>query len=272
MKKIIPLILVIAILAGLGYFFLANDLAMTTLISQDKGRIAKTYNRSVKGINKKTAFNYTLKEEAYHEGEVETTVEKQIKIVYTNDEVSKMFLTVTRPNEEMEVYYEVVGAVATTYITRTPIDKTGATVPTPVRELHTDYTPDYILDTLVDAKPVFMQVGSTTTKTTLELLKTFEDTTKEQHAQTKSSMVMSFSPFYIGAKFTNKSTVEGVEHTFEAVLDVTGKLKNTSIKIGSASEYTRETTTFNSYNKRVKIYWKNHILFEGLTDPCTPSE
>ena len=261
MKKIIPLVLLIAILAGVGYFFLANNLAMTTLISQNKTKIAQTYNKAVKGITTKTAYNYTVKEEVYKSGKVETTSTKQVKIIYNGDVVTKMYITITKPEEEQEYYYEVVEGVATTYITTTPISKDKDAEVTPTYVKNSDYTPDDILDTLVGAKPVFMQVGNVPTKSTLKLLKTFETTTKEQHAKTKSSIIFSFSPFYIGARFTNKTKVEDVEQTFEACIDVTGKLKSTSLKVGSASDYTRTTTTFNGYNRSVKVYWKNHKLF-----------
>ena len=265
MKKIIPLVLVIAILAGVGYFFLANNLAMTTLISQNKTKIANTYNKAFKSLNSKTAYEYVIKEEEYKAGKIETTCTKEIEIIYTDDVITKMLILVTSQTEEKEYYYEVVEGVATTYITTTPITAEGDEA-TPMYNKDTTYTPDQILDDLAGAKPTLFQVGDVATKTTLQLLKSFEDTTKEQHATTKSSIVFSFSPFYIGARFTNKSTVEGVENTFEACIDVNGKLKSSSQKTGTASDYTRKTTTFKKYNKSVKIYWRNHKLF-STTQP-----
>ena len=61
MKKIIPIILVVAILAGLGYFFMANKFAMTTLISQDKAKIASTYDRAVKALTTNQLTNILSK-------------------------------------------------------------------------------------------------------------------------------------------------------------------------------------------------------------------
>lgn len=256
MKRIIPLILLLAIFAGLGYFFLANDMAMTTLISQNKERICNTYNRAVKSLNSKTAYDYTIKTETYVDGKVSTESTKEIKIIYREDVISKIYAITTTNDGEVEVFYELVDGVGTTYVTTTP---KGAE---PERSKSTTYTVDEVLDTVIGAKPVFLQVGDMASKTTQQVLREYQATTKEDHAKTKSSIVMSFKPFYIGAKFKTSSTVDEVQNDFEAYIDVTGKLKKTSLRVGTDTNYTRTTNTFNNFNKGVKIYWKDQALFD----------
>ncbi len=261
MKKIIPIILVVAILAGLGYFFMANKFAMTTLISQDKAKIASTYDRAVKGLNNKSAYEYTIKTQTYTGGKTSTVSTKKIKIIFAKDDtVKKIYATVTTKTNELEVFYEVKEGVATTYVTSTPKGSE-----TSERTKYINYTADDVLDTVVGAKPVLMQVGDNLTKTTLESLQTYQKTTKTDHKKTKSSIVFSFKPFYIGAKLKNTTTISDVKNIFEATVSVTGKLKNTSLRVGSDTEYTRTSTVFNDFNKGVKIYWKGYNLF---TDPA----
>ena len=260
MKKIIPLVLFILIVGFIGFFFLNNNLAMTTLISQDYGKIAETYNKGVKGITGHSKYYYENETKTYVAGKVSTTSETKISIILNGENVSKIYGTVSDTNYELEVYYEVGETETLTYVTKTPKGEE------PIKTIYNDATADYVLDTILNAKPVMFALSGVAEKTTLQTLTEYTEQDKAQF-KGKVSSNFSFKPF--GAKF--KLTVSDTE-SYMAGIDVLGKLHSIEYKSGTATDYTIKTTDFVKFDK-VSIYWKNQSAFSGVTPegiPTTP--
>ncbi len=259
MKKIIPLVLLVLILGFTAFFFLNNGMAMTTLISQDYSKIAATYNNAMKGVTNHSRYYYETETKTYVAGNVSTTSKTKVSIIYTDDAVTKIYGTVSNGEYELEVYYVVGDTDTLTYVTKTP---TGSS---PEKLIYNDATADYVLDTILDAKPVVFALSGVDTMTTLQVLHTYTEQDKEQFKD-KVSSNFSFSP--LGA--TYKLALSETE-SYTANIDVLGKLHYISHKSGTDTDYTYTTTKYAKYDKKVSIYWKNQTAFAEVVPGPIPT-
>ena len=254
MKKIIPLVLFVLIIAFVAFFFLNNGMAMTTLISQDHAIIAKTYNKGLKRVTEHESFEFETVTKSYKDGKVTTDKKIKVKLVRKGDVVKKLFATVHTDVEDIEVYYVAGDTVNKTYVTRTPAGDT----PTIEYFVYEDATVDDILDTIVEAKPVLFALDGVDTMTTMDALTKYKKQDEKQFKD-KVSSTFTFSP--LGAQYEYK--VSDTESYF-AKIDILGTLHNITYKNGTAKEYTTTVTEFTGYDNKVSIYWKNEQNFREV--------
>ncbi len=262
MKKIIPLVIVVLILAFAGVFFLNNHMAMTTLISQDTDIMAKVYNKGIKGVTKHEKFYFENVTKTYKNGKTTQTRKESVSVVFSGGVVTKIQAHVEDVAEgDLLVYFIIKEGVPTTYINKTP---KGATQDELI--IYNNATADDVLDLILDAEPVLFALNGVETQTTAQRLTKYVAQDKAQFKdKTKSSF--SFKPF--GAKYEFKPSET---ETYIAAIDLFGKLHEITYKSGTDSEYTTTTTSFKKYGKKVTIYWKNENAFSDVTPvPFAPA-
>lgn len=255
MKKIIPLVLFVLIVGFVAFFFLNNGMAMTTLISQDAGIIAKTYNKGIKGVTKHDRFYYETTTKSYASGKTKTDKTVKVSIITKSDSVSKIYATVATKEYDLEVYFTTLESGTIAYVDKTPAGEN----PTHERHVYQDITADQVLDEIVEAKPVMFALNGVAEKTTLQLLTEYTEQSKAQFKD-KVKSKFSFSP--LGAKYEYKVSDT---QSYLAAIDVLGKLHTISYKEGTAKEYTMTETAFKKYDNKVSIYWKNEENFREVT-------
>lgn len=257
MKKIIPLVLLVFIIGFVAFFFLNNNLAMSTLISQNYERITSTYNKAVKDVTKHSKYYYETTTKTYVNGKVSTTDKTKVSIALSDGEVSAIYATVTSTEYELEVYYGTTNDTKLAYVTKTP---KGAE---PQKTVYENATADYVLGTILDGSPVMFNVNGEE-RTALELLTKYQAIDKKA-LKDKVSSSISFSP--LGAKF--KYTVSKTE-CYQATIDVLGKLHSITHKSGTDTDYVIKTTDFVKYDGKVSIYWKNQNAFSDVEHTVLP--
>lgn len=258
MKKIVPLVLFLLIVGFVAFFFLNNNMAMTTLISQDYAKIATTYNNAVKGITGHSKLQFENETKTYVSGQVSTTRKTKVSVIYDGEEVSKIYGTVSDTEFELEVYYEKGETESLTYVIKTPKSQD------PQKTIYNNATPDYIFDTILEAKPIMFALEGVDSQTTLQIFSDYVEQDKEQFKD-KVSSNFSFKPF--GARFQLK--ISDTE-SYTAGIDVLGKLHNIEYKSGTTTDYTLKTTSFTKFDKGISIYWKNQSSFSGISAVGTP--
>jgi hypothetical protein len=266
MKKIIPLVLVVLILAFAGVFFLNNNMAMTTLISQNTDIMAKVYNKGVKGLTKNKKFYFETVTKTYVNGKTEQTRKESVNVVFEGGVATKILAYVEDSLEgDMQVYYVVKEGVPTTYINRTPKGST-----TDELIIYNNATSDDVLDLILDAEPVLFALNGVESQSTAKRLTQYVEQDKSQF-KNKTMSSFSFSPFGAKYEFSLNET-----ETYIAAIDLFGKLHEITYKSGTDNDYTTVTTSFKKFGKKVSIYWKNENSFkdivpEAFVPPISPA-
>ena len=97
------------------------------------------------------------------------------------------------------------------------------------------------------------------TMTTLQMLTTYVEQDAAQFTD-KVKSKFSFSPLGAQYEYTVSET-----QSYLAAIDVLGKLHSITYKEGTTDAYTTIETSFEKYDNKVKIYWKNEENFREIT-------
>lgn len=230
MKKLIALIITAAILAGIGYFFLANNLMMVHTISEKKEKLLVINNKAYAKIADQDEYAFTYTQTSF-EGGVD-------RVKFTSTVTIKISTTAKVLKAEI-------------------VDKTAETAVEKTIQYQTN-------DGVIDAGVIYTKQSDTKTKSADTV--TFEDALaialnggddevaiaeifdydglekKTQEAfdtnYKKTVMKFSFKPFYIGSRLIWESTDDSepaITTTISKDVTLAGNLKRISSKIGESS-------------------------------------
>lgn len=240
MKKLIALILILAILGGIGYIFLANDLMMVTVINNNAGKIVKHHNNAYKAASEYTGYDIT-----YTNTNVEGGVE---------DELSTTELKIERDKDNYYVFANITFADAS-------LNKTLRYEGTlESGKLYSASGEDKAVKTVADSTlsdalvNMTSEVGASIAMDIMdyELGKYTSDITEKLDLDAK--LAFSFSPFYMGAKLIYTSVEEDVTQVVTEKISLTGKLHEVAIRSNASdNDYLEEKIQLNNPSKEVTV-------------------
>ena len=239
-KKIIAFIIIVAILAGVGYIFLANDLMMITVISNNAGKIVKHHNTTYKKTSEYTGFDiiYTNTnveggvEDELSSSEIKLQIDKDNYYVFAN-------ISYADSTQNKTIRYEGTIDAGSLYVASGE-NKAVKTV-----------TSSNLSDALIamssiqGANEIMGLMDYEKGKLTSDITETYDLDAK---------LAFSFSPFYMGAKLVYKSVEESITQVRNEEISLTGKLHEISIRSNSSdNDYAEEKIELNSPGKEVTV-------------------
>lgn len=244
MKKLIGAIFILAILGGIAYFFLGNNMIMTTMISQNTEKKVAISNNAYKRLSEYSGYNFSVKTIETEDGVSDTKLESEIliqkdnanfyvkaEVKYDEGETTKTKTVYYEGTLMAGVIYQIVGSEAS--------GKTSSE------------------GSLEDALQIMTNENSDISLT--DLIKyDANKTTKEEveELDLKVKMAFSFKPFYFGLKFVTSDEEAGL--TFTQRFDFGGSLRKVTFE--SKEENINNETSI-SINKPGK-----KVTFTKLTD------
>ncbi len=211
MKKLIGLLFTLAILGGIAYFFLGNNMIMTTMISQNVEKKVSISNNAYKKLSEYSGYNFSVKVVETEDGVDDTKLESEILLQKDN---TNFYVKAEVKYDEGEttktktVYYEGTLTAGTIY------QVLGSEASDKVKSE----------GSLADA--LLLMINGNT-QIDLANLINYEanKVTKEQveELDLKAKMAFSFKPFYFGQKFVVTDEDAGTVKTQS--FDFGGKLR-----------------------------------------------
>ncbi|MDR0849976.1 MAG: hypothetical protein LBN07_00645 [Christensenellaceae bacterium] len=259
MKKIVGLIICLALLGGIAAVFLINDMAFTTLISQDQTKITGMLNRAEKKVQDADSYEFVISKDHFKNG---VTINREKIQLQSNNADSTLWAIKEvkdadgKPISTTEYYYDGIELYRKITYTNntTAFDAVTITYENTLAE---------ILDfELVDDE--FLNITGFSDRT-VESLKA-EDKVGDDvvgKKQTASHIAFSFSPFYLGERLVMEATgtcmtgfssavlpadYDGIiieKVSYEWALSLMGNLKQKVFKAGSDKEYMQRTYDYN---------------------------
>ncbi|MCK9577184.1 MAG: fibroblast growth factor [Clostridia bacterium] len=234
MKKLLGLIIILAILGGLGYIFYSNNYAMTLIFKADNDKAITIINNAIENNSNWDYYNFiTTTKKINTTTEDSATTEASLKIVKLEDDsyeftgnVKKIEGTTT---EEYTVYYKE-GKLYTLSET----SKTWQTMT--IEEAMTS-----IFDTF--SSSVFPATYSEIESSDFEDLKT--------------TFAFDLSPFYFGQKFT--ITTSSLVPTIVLDVDFLGNLRNKTFSATYGALEMSISSTYLTVNKPLTLVFPTDL-------------
>lgn len=259
MKKIVGLIVCLAFLGAIAAVFLINDMAFTTLISQDQTKIAGMLNRAEKKVNDAGSFEFEISKDYFKNG---VTINREKVTFQANVEDGTLWANKETKDEDgklvytTEYYYDGT-ELYTKVITTGNADVFG--IDTVSFEIAIGMVLDF--DLVADEFETITGFFDRSAESLKDEIKVGDDVVGKK--QTTSHITFSFSPFYLGERVVMEASGNCMDNFFgvaipaeyegmqikkvsaEWALSLVGNVKQKVVKLGSEQEYVKRIYDYN---------------------------